>query len=200
MTVAGRLAVVPFALYCMLAAAPVAASSLTVPPGDGCQQLAATLGQTLHGTLRRVAIDPFQWPKRYSMMPMIVVSSPLSCGTTAATSSAAFSSTFAAYGIVVRWNNGDPDHADKVCLSHYISRCYPQLDDGSVVPSGADPALVERAWTGVQAGISQHMPFGPQSDLAYFQPEWLHATLEMSLAVSFAEAETPAGNTLQQRY
>lgn len=189
--IARRFALSFVILFTTMAAANAAAASHAVrgQPANGCAQLSDVVSSAMQTTLRMQWVDPYLWPKHYQLVPTAIADRPVSCGTTAAVTSAAFSATLASYGFDVGWNNGAPGHPGDQCLSHYISQCYPEFRTGRSVPTGTERSFVKNAWLGVQSGVSLHMPFGPLSDLVYFEPTLLDATLATSLAVSLSQSE-----------
>ncbi len=198
--IARRLALSFVILFAAIAAADATATSLAkrIQPPTGCQQLSSIVSDRLQDTLRRQWLDPFLWPTQQQAVPVAAAAWPVSCGTTAAVTSAAFATTLASYGFDVGWNNGVPGHPDDQCLSHNIRQCYPEFRIGRMVPTAAERSFVKNAWLAVHTGVSLHMPFGPFSDLAYFESALLDATLATSLAISFSQTERRGGYDTDQ--
>ena len=173
-----------------------AARQTLAPAGDGCAQLAAELGRSLQGAYRRYRLDAPHSSRQFMVAAQIVDGGPVSCGTTAAVTSAAFSSAMTAYGLQLDWNNGGPGNRVDHCLGHIISECYPELSQGGLAFTAADNDFVRDAWYAVQRGVTQHMPFGPQSDLVYFRPNLIAVTLQVSLDASLAPSPRPDRRSL----
>jgi len=163
------------ALVCAaLAAAPVKAQPVT---DGGCAALANAV---------RGAVSTALAADRGS--PGVAVSAAwTSCGRTAAVASAAFGRALTGFSLSLAWPDHDAIAPGDVCLSHYLSQCYPQAAAG--MPwSPRQAALVADTWQGVAAGIRRHMPFGAASDLSYFRPADLDNTLAISVAATVEDA------------
>ncbi|MEQ8206964.1 MAG: hypothetical protein RIA65_12365, partial [Woeseia sp.] len=185
----GRASVHFFTLFIVTLAGAGTAANASVT-ADGCAQLATTVGDNLQGAMRAYRLDGKPLANQ-AQVAGIAAGSAASCGTTAAVASRAFSTVMSRHGLQLSWENGGLPNPGDYCESHYISQCYPELQQGSYGVTAVDQAFVRDAWLGIQSGLARHMPFGLRSDIAFFQPEQLGTTLRISLDLSLAPSPLP---------
>jgi len=193
----GRASVRLFTLL-LVALAGAGTSVNAAVTGDGCAQLATTVGDNLQNAVRVYRLDGNPLANR-AQIAEVAVGSAVSCGTTAAAASRAFSMVMNHHGLQLSWDNGGLPNPGDYCESHYISQCYPELQHGTYGVTASDQAFVSDAWLGVQRGLARHMPFGLRSDIAYFQPEFLGTTLQISLDLSLAPSLLPERRVIGSR-
>lgn len=193
----GRASVRFFTLF-MVALAGAVSAAYAAAPADGCAQLATTVDDNLQGAMRAYRLDGSSLVNQ-GRAAGIAAGNPVSCGTTAAAASSAFSAVMNRYGLQLSWHNGGLPNPGDYCESHYISQCYPELQQGSYGLTAVDQAFVRDAWLGVRSGLARHMPFGLQSDIAFFQPEQLGTTLQISLDLSLAPSPLPERREIGSR-
>jgi len=146
---------------------------------DGCRTLANVIEQTVSRVLRRQLPNPrgvFLLAPRQSDI--------FACATTAFTASRAFSRAARSAGLSISWHDNELMDPGDVCLSHYIDQCYPRLAHNPFINNALDAATISVAWDTVAAGLQQGMPFGAESDFAYFRPDGLSDSLARSLQIT----------------
>lgn len=154
---------------------------------NGC----AALGQAVSRGVSEALASRFYGSSRRDIQKPEAGSAPQSCGTTAAVTSSAFATALSTYGIEVGWNDGVPGDPGDTCLSHYLDQCYPEARSGPLAFARDGSALVDRAWMAVRAGVRRSMPFGAQSDLAWFRPAELGESLAVAVEATLAVPEAP---------
>lgn len=125
----------------------------------------AAIGADYHG---RVAVAARPATRRYT------------CNSTAAVASRAFAEAVAGLDVRLSWN-GDWLRPGDVCLSHYLSQCYPSNDPMRPLPSPREFAFVQKAWQGVAQALASQMPYGFRGDLTSFDDESLADALRAEL-------------------
>lgn len=178
-----------------LAALPAKAHAQAVTD-TGCLALAAAVKASVHDAATRTgsgAAPPVRTARRRGANRQSLASRPVSCGRTAAVSSAAFRNALAGLGMAVSWDDRGPMQPGDYCLSHDLAQCFPGTRELAPL-SESQHLFVQDAWQGVRAGIRQQMPFGTASDITWFRADDLSATLAISLG---ATVERP-GRRLQR--
>ncbi len=105
--------------------------------------------------------------------------SPQYCASTAAATSAGFSTAMLAAGIPVLWGRDRIQPGDH-CYSHDLSQCYPSVGSGSL-PSALQLGFVNDAWKAVSRSVVDVMSYGAASDMAVFETGVLESAIARRL-------------------
>lgn len=102
------------------------------------------------------------------------------CTTTAKTVSRAFTSAMSSAGYAVHWG-GSPHASSAHCLNRFLSRCYPNRDNGRAPGVGSDSAFVQKTWSVVSRSVTRQMYNPFSSDEVRFRVNDLKLQLGLSL-------------------
>lgn len=172
-------------IVCWAPAGPAQAASATA---DGCDSLSAVVAygvnDAMNGTHDDAGLRATHAASPGFAEPL------LTCGTVAAVGSRAFSAVLRDAGLAVTWPGTPrqkPAAPGSYCFGHFLDQCYPLLGDVGMAWRPVDHDFVTGAWRGVQAALRHVMPFGTQSDIAWFRAGQLVESLAVSLDASIGD-------------
>jgi hypothetical protein len=155
------------------------------------------------GTLRHVVFDRVGASYGVGNVPsllrdttsnLVIVAPPEYCLDTAAATTAAFSAAMHNAGIPVSWGNEGIPRGD-YCLSHFLSQCYPRVNQPGDTLTAAQLGFVHDAWKAVSDGVTAFMPYGVASDMAVFD----RSSLGSAIGIGFARRHQPIISTISAR-
>ena len=143
---------------------------------DGCAELARAVyeevsGAAIHGSYHS---GPWVISPRFEHVSV--------CETAARTVSRAFTLAMASSGIDIRWSEaGAGPRPGDVCLSAFLSQCYPNRGGLPGQRGGADAMFVRTSWAVVSQSVMRTMANPYSSDEVRFRPNDLKLRIGLAL-------------------
>lgn len=165
------------ALICLAQGSDARAQQIEVSV-DGCALLARAVYEEVSGaaTAGPHRSGPWMINPRFEDIEV--------CDTATRTVSKAFKLAMASEGIDVRWDGGAVEPGD-ICLSAFLSQCYPNRYPLAGAASDLDAAFVQRSWSIVSTSVMRAMANPYSSDEVRFRPGEMR--LQMGLALRTVE-------------
>lgn len=160
------------ALACLSAAA--VAQPVDRPYEDaGCDRLEAIVYE-------QVLASRYGIPAAGSIVPMPRPATVEACASTARAVSAGYTKAMSRLAVEVTWVTPERQHGD-MCLSHYLSQCYPNVNP-YLAPYGSQTyRFVVRSWNAVRDTVYRTMPDGVATDVSRFSAQAFEKQLRSEL-------------------
>ncbi len=161
-----------FGLVWLSAAA--AAQPVDRPYQDvGCDRLEAIVYE-------QVLASRYGAPAAGSVVPMPRPPMVEACASTARAVSAGYTKAMSRLAIEVSWVTPERQRGD-VCLSHYLSQCYPNANP-YLAPYGSETySFVVSSWNAVRDTVYRSMPDGVATDVSRFSAQAFERQLRSQL-------------------
>lgn len=172
-----------FGLVCLSVAA--GARPVDRPYEDaGCDRLEAIVYE-------QVLASRYGMPATGSIVPMPRPAMVEACASTARAVSAGYTKAMSRLAVEVTWITPERQRGD-VCLSHYLSQCYPNVNP-YLAPHGSETyRFVVSSWTAVRDTVYRSMPDGVATDVSRFSAQAFEKQLRSRL--------TGRGDTSRHRH